>query len=303
MTSEASVEQQVVQQSTPTLAGQQEVRQPTEGEMTPHQKFLETLPEAYRADPMFKNFGSLEDMAKSYVSAAKMVGLDKAQLLRIPSEDTPEAMAEVWNKLGRPETADKYEIKAFEQVKDYIDPDKVTAIKEIAHKHGVPAKALEALGEWYANDIAGVLGASKEAEDNRIAEYQAVAKQEFGAAYEEKIALAQKAVKSFGGDELIKVISENEVAFEHPAVIKAFAAMGEQMAKIATQTKEDNGFLPSNGASSGHMTPSEAKAELAALESSDNFMKIIQDPMHPMRQSIMDKRSKLFAYAYDTGAK
>ena len=302
MTSEAAVEQQVTQQ-TPTLAGQQEVRQPTEGEMTPHQKFLETLPEAYRADPMFKNFGSLEDMAKSYVSAAKMVGLDKAQLLRIPSEDTPEAMAEVWNKLGRPETADKYEIKAFEQVKDYIDPDKVTAIKEIAHKHGVPAKALEALGEWYANDIAGVLGASKEAEDKRIAEYQAVAKQEFGAAYEEKIALAQKAVKSFGGDDLINVISENEVAFEHPAVIKAFAAMGEQMAKIAAQTKEDNGFLPSNGASSGHMTPSEAKAELAALESSDNFMKIIQDPMHPQRQSILDKRSKLFAYAYDTGAK
>lgn len=298
MTTEAAV-----QDAAPSLVAQPaEVRQPTEGEMTPHQKFIETLPEAYRADPMFKNFSSIEDMAKSYVSAAKMVGMDKQQLLRLPSEDTPEAMAEVWNKLGRPEAPDKYEVKAFEAVKDYIDESKVAQIKEIAHKHGVSGKALEALAEWYASDLTGAVSMSEEAKSKTFDEYQAAVKQEFGSAYEERMAMAQKAVTTFGGEELVKVISENEVVFEHPAVIKAFAKMGEQMAKIAEQTKEDNGFLP-NQAASGHMTPNEAKAELAAMEGDPNFMKIMTDVTHPQRQFMLEKRAKLFAYAHDTGGK
>lgn len=299
MTTEAAVQQETQAAQTPSLVANETVRQPTAAEMTPHQTFLETLPEAYRADPLFKNFTNLDDMAKSYVSAAKMVGIDKAQLLRLPSEDTPEAMGEVWNKLGRPESPDKYEIKAFEKVKDYIDDSKVAQIKDIAHKHGVSGKALEALAEWYASDLTGAVSGSQEAMDAEFAEYQAATKAEFGAAYEERMSMAQRAVKTFGGEDLIKVIAENEVVFEHPAVIKAFAAMGEQMAKIAEQTKEDNGFLPNNAAS-GHMTPSEAKAELAALEGGPDFMKIISDPTHPQRQFILEKRAKLFAYAYDT---
>jgi uncharacterized protein YdbL (DUF1318 family) len=287
--------------ATSTLATPQPVRSPEAGEMTDHQKFLEMLPEAYRADPLFKNFSNLEDMAKSYSSAAKMVGLDKAQLMRIPSEATPEAMGEVWDKLGRPEAPDKYEGKAFEAIKDYINPDKAASVKELAHKNGISAQAFEALAEWYVKDIQGAVEAGSKTSKETIDGYREAVKKEFGAAYEQKIAMAQRAVKSFGGDELIKVISENEGVFENPAVIKAFTAMGEQMAKIAEQTKEDNGFLPNNSAS-GHMSPNEAKAAIAELEGDPNFMKIMQDPTHPQRQFMMDKRSKLFAYAYD-GAK
>ena len=61
-----------------------------------------SLPEDLRMDPSIANAPSVESMAKSYVSAQRMVGLDK---IAVPTEhSTDEEWTQVYDKLGRPET-------------------------------------------------------------------------------------------------------------------------------------------------------------------------------------------------------
>lgn len=264
---------------------------------TDQQKFIETLPEAYRADPVFKNFGGLEDLARSYKAASSMVGLDKNQVLRIPTEDTPEAWGEIWNKLGRPENEDGYKFDSLKELPGFSE-EKYKAFAKVAYENGITDKGFNALQAMYAEDIKSQMGGMKEAEGTQVKDWQEGLKQEYGQAYPEKLKLAQAAVAKFGGEELVGLIKSAPAAFENPAIIKAFVAMGEQMQKIADQTKEDNGFLPAGAANSGARTPNQAKAELAELEASDLYKKVAFDPTHPQRQSIMDKRTKLYEYAY-----
>lgn len=284
--------------STPTLAPETAPPEFDPAAATPHQSFLETLPEAYRADPVFKNFGGLEDLARSYKSAAGMVGLDKGMVLRIPSDDTPEAMGEVWDKLGRPATYDAYNVGDVG-----IDKAELEEYTKIAHENGVSDKAFKALlGKVMEKGTAGATQ-SEAAKLAQVTEWQSSIKSEYGDAYNDKIALAKAAVKNIGGDELIKDISADPALFERPAIVKAFVRMGEQMQKIAQQTKEDNGFLPGAASGSGAMSPSEAKASIAELENSPEYKKAIMDPLNPQRQSMIDKMQKFYAYAYPSSAK
>lgn len=266
---------------------------PSPEQYTPHQRFLEQLPEAFRADPVFKNFGGLEDLARSYKSAASLVGLDKGMVLRLPSEDTPEAMGEVWDKLGRPATFDAYDVGDVG-----IDKAELEEYTKLAHENGVSNKAFKALlGKVMEKGTAGQ-EQSEAAKAAQVAEWQSSIKAEYGEAYNDKLALAKAAVKNIGGDELIAEIQADPHLFEKPAIIKAFVKMGEQMQKIAQQTKEDNGFLPGAAGASSAMSPPEAKAAIAELEASAEYKKVMFDPIHPQRQAMLDKMQKMYAYAY-----
>ena len=63
----------------------------------PREQFINSLPQEFRQDPAFARFNGWEDVAKSYSHAAKMVGMDKNQILTIPKDDTPEAWAAVYD--------------------------------------------------------------------------------------------------------------------------------------------------------------------------------------------------------------
>lgn len=291
-----TTEQAVATAAAPSLvATEQAITSPTPETMTPHQTFLETLPDAYKVDPAFKNFNSLEDMARSYKSAASMVGLDKNDVLRIPKESTPEAMGEIWNKLGRPEAVDGYEYTAY---KDIIPQDEFSEYAKIAHDNGISNQGFKALVDSVLSKANGAQAGQSEASIKQVEEWQSQIKQEYGAAHAEKIGLAQKAVLTLGGKELVNEISKNPAMFENPAVIKAFVNMGEQLQKIAIQTKEDNGFLNGASTASGAMSPSEAKAAIAELEQSADWKRVAMDASAPGRAAIMEKKSRLYAYAY-----
>jgi len=272
------------------------VTTPAPADFTPHQKFLEQLPEEYRADPMFKNFNSAEDVYKAYSSAGKMVGLDKNQILRLPNDDKPESWNEIYNKLGRPESADKYSVDKF--VEAGIDKEALAEYTQIAHANGVSDKALGALVAKVLEKSTAGMEMSKAQQDEQVLAWQGELKAELGAAYTDKLSLAKNAVKTLGGEALIKEISAKPELFENPAVIKTFIAMGEQLQKIAIQTKEDNGFLPGQSNTTQAMTPNEAKAAIAELQGSDLYKKAIMDSTHPQRQMLLEKQSKLFAFAY-----
>ena len=82
--------------------------QPTES------SWKESISEVYRNDPSIEKFTEIDALAKSYINATKMIGQDK---LVIPTNNsTEEHWDEVYTKLGRPESADKYSLDAKSEV-------------------------------------------------------------------------------------------------------------------------------------------------------------------------------------------
>jgi hypothetical protein len=97
-------------------------------------------------DPSLQMFKEPSALAKSWVNAQKMIGADKVV---IPKADAPEADWEAfYNKVGRPESPDKYEFKLPEGVT--MDESLAKGFKEIAHKNGLSPKQVQALVQWDA---------------------------------------------------------------------------------------------------------------------------------------------------------
>lgn len=251
---------------------------------SPRDQFIQSLPEEFRADPIFANFDDWGGVAKSYANAAKLVGMDKNQILAMPKENTPEAMAPIWDKLGRPADTKGYDI---EQYKEVLPPEVLGKYADIAHKNGVSKSAFNSMISEFVNESVTGQKLMAEQQEQQIGQWQAEVKKEFGAAYDDKLNFAKKAVESFG---LTDVIKENPTMFEHPAIIKAFVAIGE---------KTSEGMVLSNGSvNHGKLAPAEAQMELAKFNSDQNNINAMLDKSHPQHEFVMKKRSDLFKFAY-----
>lgn len=251
---------------------------------SPREQFLGSLPEEYRADPAFARFNGLEDLAKSYSSASKMVGMDKNQIVAVPKDDDEKAWGAVWDKLGRPESADKYNIEPY---KDIVKPDELKPYMDEAHKAGITGKQFDAVFGKYLNDAAAAAKAAQEQEAQQVGQWQQEIKTEYGAAYDQKMAFARKAVEKFGLSDAIKA---NPAIFEQPAIIKAFVEIGE---------KTSEGIVLSNGETAhGALSPNEAIMELSKFNSDPSNIKIMTDKRHPQHEFMMQRRRELYNYAY-----
>lgn len=251
---------------------------------SPRDQFIQSLPEEFRADPAFARFNDWKDVAKSYSSAAKMVGMDKNQLIALPKEPTEEAMSPIWDKLGRPADVNGY---GLEQFKDAIPVEVTGKYAQIAHKHGVSKEAFNALIGEFVNESSTGQAALAEQQAQQIGQWQQEVKSEYGMAYDQKIAFAQKAVEKFG---LTDVIKQNSAMFEHPAIIKALVAIGE---------KTSEGIVLSNGdVNHGKLAPNEARMELAKFQSDKDVVAVLTNKQHPQHEFMMKKRAELFKYAY-----
>ena len=68
----------------------------------------ETISEEYRNDPNIAKFTEIDALAKSYINATRMIGTDK---VAIPNKNfTEDQWNEFYDKVGRPETPDKYNL-------------------------------------------------------------------------------------------------------------------------------------------------------------------------------------------------
>jgi len=74
----------------------------------------DSISEDFRNDPNIEKFTEIDALAKSYINATKMIGQDK---LVIPTNNsTEDQWNEVYSKLGRPESADKYSLDAKSEI-------------------------------------------------------------------------------------------------------------------------------------------------------------------------------------------
>lgn len=165
----------------------------TEAPSTPEVNFRDLLPEEYR--DLYPEFKKPEDFVKGYDNLIRKLG----NSVSIPKEDaTPEELDKFYNKLGRPETPDKYEIELSEDIE--YDPEFLNSFKNTAHKLGITQKQAKDMISWYNTEVQRISTNLQKADEERIAKATAELKARWGADYDRKIAEVQGFAKSLAGE-------------------------------------------------------------------------------------------------------
>lgn len=205
------------------------------------------------------------DMLNGYRGLEKFHGVPSDLLLKLPKDlNDNEAMGEVYKRLGRPDTADGYEFKAPEALKDVeLDQTRVKWAGGIAHKLGLNKAQYNQLVAATVEYEHGLLTE----EQAKIAQEQETQmnslKKEWGEGYVEREALGQRAVRAFlpGNQEQKEAMADAiEKAIGTAATMKLFANIGERLG-------EDKIHEGDTGGRKFGYTPEQAKADKESLMS------------------------------------
>ena len=219
----------VAETTTPTT---EETKQETQIEQpvpTVAKSWKEAIPEELRNDPNISKFTELEALAKSYVNATRMIGQDK---VAVPNNNsTEDQWNEVYDKLGRPESADKYQL----EVKSDVVPLDESAIKQFAenaHQLGLNNKQAQGILEFYKNSMESSAQQSKIDNETAQANAEQELRKEWGSNYENNIKKAGSIAKANMNPEVLDMeLKDGTRLGDHPAIIKGFANIANLMSE------------------------------------------------------------------------
>ena len=189
----------------------------------------DSISEEYRKDPNIEKFTEADALAKSYINAVKMIGQDK---LAIPTNNsTEEAWNEVYDKLGRPESAEKYSLDAKSKVVS-LDENAVKQFAETSHKLGLNNKQAQGLLEFYKQNMEGTAQQAKIDTETAQAQAEQELRSEWGREFDTKVKQAGSLAKANMKPEILDMTLSNGTRLgDHPEIIRGFAKIAGMMAE------------------------------------------------------------------------
>ena len=164
---------------------------------------------------------------------------------------TPEERDAFFAQLGRPESADKYKYSILEKVPENTPVPEFEMISGWLYEAGVSQEQADLLTTRYMENRLQGEKIGKEQSDKQLAEATVKLRQEYGAQFNEKVSLAEKAYKSFADDESAAFWKEHG---NNPAMVRLFAKVGEAIS--------DDKML---GGTQITSTPGQAQAEIDSI--------------------------------------
>ena len=249
----------------------------------------ESIPEDLRNDPSLADVQDVASLAKGYVHAQHMIGSDK---VAIPAKDAaPEVLDEFYNKLGRPETAQGYEMPTENMPDVPIKEELTGAFFEEAHRIGLNSQQAAALVRWQAEQAQQGQETWQQDADLALDKATDTMRREYGKAYDEKLDMAKNAAQQYGGDELMALLDRTGLGNE-PALIKAFANVGKAVS--------NDEIIGGGGRQGFMMSPAEAQQQIASIKRDPNFMKSYTDTSDSGHQGAVTEMGRLYNLAYPT---
>ena len=202
-----------------------------------------SLSNEIRSDKSLENIKDIEGLAKSYVHAQKMVGSDK---IPVPNKyATEDDWNAVYEKLGRPKTADGYK---FDLPQDkQVDEVSLKEFSSQAHKLGLLPGQAQGMVKFY-NDITAK--SLQDADNKALAARETSTKelkQEWGQAFDQKVSQAATLAKSVGATELLDAnLADGTKLGDHPVMIKAFAELAGKMGEDTITQASGPAYLTPN---------------------------------------------------------
>ena len=231
--------------STPTETKTETTQQPisstTTQSNTVAKSWKETISEEFRKDPNIAKFTEIDALAKSYINATRMIGSDK---VIVPNQNSNEDhWNEVYDKLGRPQSPDKYKF----EIKSDVVPFEETSIKQFAenaHQLGLNNKQAQGILEFYKNNVEQIAQQSQIDIETSQAQSQQQLRQEWGRAYDEKLTKAKSIAQANFSKELLNTqLKDGTVLGDNPEIIKGFANIANLLSEdkiISTESESVN---------------------------------------------------------------
>ena len=224
-----------------------------------NQDWRSSLTDELQNNPTIQNIKDLESAANTLVHQQKMIGS------RIPIPKTDEEKAELYTKLGRPETSEKYNFAIPETHSKFFNEEQVKQFKNVAHQIGLNNDQAKALIDFQVKSV--------DFENQRRNSEMTLGKKsteealhkEWGYDYDNKVRAAQRAMSVYADEDLIQLLDTE--AGNHPSVVKLFARLGEDITEEMAKNTQNNKLA---------VSPIDAKADIA---------KIYSDAKHPYHNS------------------
>jgi hypothetical protein len=197
----------------------------------------------------------------AHMAAEKLIGLPADRVIKLPEKaDDAAGWSEVWNRMGRPEKPEGYELPTPEgQGREFAD----TAAKWF-HAAGVPKSAAQAIAKEWNTFLAAEVAKAEDADQRKSAAELATLRTQWGAAAGEREELARRGLQAFGKQagmddaDLIKL--ENSIGTVK--MLKLFSEIGKLTAESSFRGGNQQSFT---------LTKEEANAKIAQLRSNPEW--------------------------------
>jgi len=232
-----------------------------------------SLSDDVKADKSLENIKDINALAKSYIHAQKMVGSDK---IPVPNKyATEDDWNAVYEKLGRPKTADGYK---FDLPQDkQVDEVSLKEFSSQAHKLGLLPGQAQGMVKFYNEITAKSL---QDADSKALAARETSTKelkQEWGQAFDQKVLQAATLAKSVGATELLDTnLADGTKLGDHPVMIKAFAELANKMG--------EDSIVQASGPT--YLTPNQIEKQIGELTQTDSAY---WDKHHPNHQAAVSE--------------
>jgi hypothetical protein len=222
-----------------------------------------SLPEDMRALVKAKGWKGMDDVLGSYANLERVLGGEK---LVVPGKDAkPEDWEPVYDKLGRPKDPKDYKIERPKELpQDFpYNANIVESFRPVAHKLGLTNAQAQGLHDWVVaqNIQQHVEGTQERAKANE--QNLAALKKEWGKDFDQKSALAARAVRAFGSDALSAWFDKTGLG-DDANFIRLFSNIGSAMGESRIVTGQGGGKLLGG--------PAQAQAEIDRLTADKAFM-------------------------------
>lgn len=146
----------------------------------------------------------------------------------IGEELTPDDVNRIYNKLGRPESPDKYDLTGI--VPDTYNQDVLEQFKQKAHETGMSQEGVRKMAEWYKEVETKQHEAIQKARAIQDDQHIMTLKTELGVNFDTEIKNARKALDAYT-DKAFKQYMDESGLGNHPALVKAFAKIGRELSE------------------------------------------------------------------------
>jgi hypothetical protein len=254
------------------------------------------LPDEFRNHPDITRHNDVASMAKEYVNAQGLIGR-KGVIL--PKEGDANDQARFYKELGRPETAEAYNLGEFVPPEGLAwDGELQKGMLSAFHEAGLSDSQVQKALSAYANLSASTVEAMHEQVEASRRNNEAGLRREFGHAYEARMNLASRALREFAGDgadDLLQSrLADGSALGDNPAFIRMLAKAAETVGEDAFQSD-----ATMSGAS--NHTPASAQQEIAKLYADHEFMAGYQDNHHPAHKEAVSRIQRLYSLSSPAG--
>ena len=230
------------------------------------------LPDDLREHPSIAGMQDVASLAKSMVHAQSMVGADKIAVPGKWADD--EDWSQVYDKLGRPSSAEDYGLQFEVPDGGEADPALTGWFAETAHKIGLNTKQAQQLADSYI-ELTGGMGQPEVDLEAAKAEATSELRQEYGAAFDDRLGKGNNFLGEFGADGLMELrLQDGTPLMNHPAFIRTVVNAAQYIHESVSEDKLI-GDKDSNV-----VTPGEAQKQLEEVMRPDSPYWDSRHPQH-----------------------